>query len=485
MPRIKPLAAALLLSSCISPVDTQDSKIDAPNFWSRLTAPQQADAEKAPAAEDTPLAIAADATVEQDWWKHFNDPVLDGLITEALANNKTLAIARQRVAEARAARAAQRSVLLPDVHGTASTQRGNAGSLGFFGGKPLTLNQAGFEASWELDLFGKNQARTAAATALLQSQEARTGGVRIALLAEVARTYYDYRNADWQITITEKNLVSQKRTFELTQAQMQGALASGFDVERAGAQVAATASALPQLRVARAAALNRLNVLMGTPPGTKDAMLNGIKPIQPLDAKILVAAPASVLAARPDVHAAERQYAATISNSDAALRSFFPTISLLGFYGVQDAPFGAANPWSLGASLVQPILNFGYLQAGLDAADAQEQQAFLTYQQTVLEALEDMENALSSYLNETARNKTLFEAAARNNKAVGMARDQYKNGYNALIDVLVIERDALAAESALADSDAKLRQDLIAIYTAAGGGWQEVVHSPAKAAVKP
>lgn len=456
------LAALLLTTACTAPLAEQSSGIDAPSMWSRLTNEEKP-------SSDMPLAVDEKTQVEHAWWKHFNDPVLDGLIEEALTNNKTLAIAKARVEEARAGRKGARAILLPQIDGVASSTRGNRG-LPTANDKPLTIQEAGFEASWEFDL-GKNQANAAAASAILQSQEDTQNAVRVALLAEVARTYFDVRNLEKQLALTQENLATQKKTLELTKAQLSGALASDFDVQRASAQVSTTTAQLPALRIARDAARNRLNVLVGATPGSKDAALKNVPEIATLDPRIVVSAPATVLATRPDVQAAERRFAASISASDAATRNLFPTISLLGFFGVQDAPFGASSPWSLGAGLVQPILNFGAITAQIDAADARQQQAFLDYQQTVLEALEDMENALSNYLNENQRNQELHRAVDQNRKAAGLAREQYTNGYTALLDVLVAERNVLDSESTVTASDIKLRQDLIHVYTAAGGGW--------------
>lgn len=462
------LAALMLtsvLTACTAPLDGQPSGIDLPSMWSRLVSGEAA-------SPDSPIATDENQKIEHDWWKHFNDPVLNGLIDAALENNKTLAIAKARVEEARANRVGARSILMPQIEGIANTSRGNEQS--FTGDKPFNIHQAGVRANWEFDLFGKNQARAAQSSALLQSAEATQQATRVSLLADVARTYFELRNIERQIALTENNLETQKQTFELTEAQLEGALASDFDVQRAGAQLASTAAIVPQLKAARDALKNRLNVLVGAAPGSKDALMKIEGDMAPLDKKLLVNTPAAVIAERPDVRAAERQFAASVSASSAATRELFPTINLLGFYGVQDSPFGADTPWSLGAGLVQPILNFGRISAQIDAADAREKQAFLTYQQTVLEALEDMENALSSYLHETNRNAQLHKAAEQSQRAVDLAREQYTNGDSALLDVLVVERNLLEAQSNMAASDAKLRQDLIHIYTAAGGGWQPV-----------
>jgi multidrug efflux system outer membrane protein len=204
-----------------------------------------------------------------------------------------------------------------------------------------------------------------------------------------------------------------------------------------------------------------------------DAALKATQDMKPLDQHILIAAPATVLATRPDVRAAERQVAASISAEDVATAEMFPDISLTALFGLQTATPFSSTPWSLGGTLVQPILNFGRIQSQIDAADAQEKQAFLNYQQTVLEALENMENALSGYVHETSRNVSLTAAVTQTRKASELAKQQYSNGYTSLLDVLVEERNLLDAEASQAASDANLRKDLVNIYTAAGGGWAD------------
>jgi multidrug efflux system outer membrane protein len=262
-------------------------------------------------------------------------------------------------------------------------------------------------------------------------------------------------------------------TLSLIQAQLQGGFSSDFDVQRAAAQVSTTEAQIPVLRAVQDAAVNRLNTLVGLPPGSRDEMLKAPQSLRPLDQQIVVAAPATVLAARPDVRAAERRFAGSISAKDAATADLFPTISLTAFFGLQGVSgLAGTTPWGIGAGLIQPILNFGRIESQIDAADARQRQAFLDYQKTVLEALEDMETALSSYVQETTRNTSLSSAVAQDRRAAELARQQYLNGFTSLLDVLVAERDLLAAEANQAASDASLRKNLVAIYTAAGGGWQ-------------
>ncbi len=460
--------AIALLAACTSPAGPQDSGIETPSFWARLKGGEQ---DKTAQNLDKPITIDAETHVDQTWWTHFNDATLNSLIAEALSNNKTLLIAKARVEEAQAGRALAKSSLFPQINAEASASRGNQG----FATQNQTVNvsQVDIAATWELDLFGRNRARTAQATAILQSTEASQQAVRVGLLAEVARNYFDMRNFERQIMITQANLDTQKKTLELIEEQLKGALSSDFDVQRAGAQVSATEALIPTLQTAYDAAFNRLNVLLGYPPGSKDAVLKTHEEFKPLDQHILIAAPAKVLAARPDIRVAERQFAASMSAKEAARAELFPDISLTAFFGAQTATPFSSTPWGLGINLVQPILNFGRIRSQIDAADAQQKQAFLNYQQTVLTALENMENALSGYIHETTRNASLATGVAQNRKAADLAKQQYTNGYTALLDVLVVQRNLLDAQAAQAASDASLRIDLVNIYVAAGGGWQD------------
>jgi len=444
--------AALAVASCTHAPPPQNSGIPAPAAWSQ------------------PGTTNDTAKIDHNWWEHFADPTLNELIAEAIQNNKTIAIAKARVEEARANRAGARAQLLPNISAIGTATRENLGVNTF--GSTYGIGEADVSASWELDLFGGNQARTAAANALLQSEEAYTHAVMISMLAEVARNYFDMRNDARQIAVTEQNLAKQQKTYELIKAQQQGAMVSDFDVQRAGAEVSTTAAQIPVLKAAYGAAENDLNVLLGYPPGTKNALLEKEELLRPVDPHILVAAPAAVLANRPDVRAAERQFAASISNSRAAVAGLFPQINLLGLYGYQDSNLlSIAHPWSIGASLMQPVLDFGRVSSQIDLANAQQKEALLNYQQTVLAALKDMENALTNYLRETERNAALKAAFEQTHRAAELANLQLKNGEIGLLDVLVAERDALNTESALAGSDAALRKDLVNIYAAAGGGW--------------
>jgi len=293
----------------------------------------------------------------------------------------------------------------------------------------------------------------------------------VSLLSDVARTYFDLRNDQEQIRITKANLQTQQKTLDLIKAQHEGALSSQLDISRSTAQVATTSAQLPALQAAYETAMDRLNLLLGVTPGTLDSELAPAQGLPALKPTVLVAAPAKVLGNRPDVRAAERQFAASISAREAATKEFFPTVSLAGLFGIQDSSYFYARPWSGAASLTTPIFDFGRIEADIDAADARQKQAFLTYQETVLEAVTDMEDALSLYLHDNNRQRDLALAADQNKKAVDLANQQYRAGYSGLLDLLVAQQSELDAESSLANSEAQLRKDLVHIYAAAGGGW--------------
>ncbi len=451
------------LSSCASPHVWQASGVETPSKWSRWFAPKKSN------NLDATLVVDDKVQVEHHWWRHFNDPVLDQLIEQAVANNKTLAMAKARVEQARATVGFARANQLPQFDLIAKPKRGYEGLTE--DDKPRNTLDANIQATWEIDIFGRNLPRKAQAQTILQSQEASRQAVLVGLLAEVGRNYFDLRNYEQQIAITKKNLENQRKTLDLIKAQLKGALVSDFDVQRAGAQVSTTESQLPLLQGAYEATLNRINVLLGSAPGSKDDLIKPQTSQGDLDQHILVAAPATVLANRPDVEAAERSFAASISNKEAAQRQFFPKISLLSFFGVHESNLISSNPWSAGITLVQPILDFGRIRSDINLAKAQEREAFLNYQQTVLEALEDMENALSAYKNEMLRNASLKTSVEQNRKAADLAEQQFQSGYTALLDVLVAQRSVLDAESNFADSQAKIRKNLIGIYAASGGGW--------------
>lgn len=451
----------LFLASCTSSPPFQGAEMTLPSSWSSSNT---LDLSKVPL-----VSVSSTEKIDHLWWTHFDDDVLNTLIQQAVTNNNNLKIAMAKTAEARAGRLSSYSQLMPQINANAGAQRGNQGAATF--DKTVNQTDIGLQASWEIDLFGGNQARVSEASAILESQEASQQAVHVALLSEVARNYFDFRSYQEQIAIAERNIELQKKTLNIVQVQVKEKVASDLDLQRAGAQLATAEAELPNLKTALSASRNRLQVLVGEIPGTDWQLIASQRALKPLDHKLVIAAPASVIAERPDIRAAERRLASSAASVKAATTDLFPKISLTSFFGAQTLTPESFTPWGVGINLVQPLLNFGKLQSQIDIKNAQQEQAFHAYQQTILEAVENMENALAAYINETSRNASLREAYEKSSKAEKIARIQYQEGQTGLLDLLLVQQNALAAESALARSDTALRNYLVAIYTAAGGGW--------------
>ncbi len=445
-----------MLSSCAHPLPFQSSQVNPPSMWNKMSAVMIADEDK--------------VKVDQRWWWNFKDLTLSELVQEAVANNKTLGIAHQRILEAQANLGYARAAQMPEIDGVVNPRRQNQGYA--TARKPVNLVDVQLQATWEMDIFQRNTPRMQQAEELVQYAQYSRQAVVVDLLSALGESYFDLQNYKLQMDITVKNLDLQRQTLKLIKAQLKGAMASDFDVQRTEAQVSATESKLPALQTAYDAALDQINVLLGAAPGTKDVLIEKREALQPLDQRILVAAPATVLANRPDVKAAERQFAAAISGKKAAQRLYWPDINLLSFFGLQGSHMPTAETWGAALTIVEPLIDFGRIRAQINAADAQQQEAFLNYQQTVLGAMQQMEDALSSYKNEWVRNQSLRKAVEQNRRASDLAQRQFKSGFIGLLDVLVVQGNLLEAESTLADSDCTLRKDLVHVYVASGGGWQ-------------
>jgi len=292
-------------------------------------------------------------------------------------------------------------------------------------------------------------------------------------MTEVARTYVQLRSLQQQRIITQRNLAMQEDTLNITKGQRKEGGVSNLEVARAQAQVDTTAARLPQIDAAISASIHRLSVLVNEPPRLLRQKLEQAKTIPDVKQEIVVGTPIQTIGKRPDVHAAERRLAESTALSGAAFAQLFPSLSLQGFFGRQDSLlYGNTSPWSAVASALLPIIDFGRIRGQINVADAREQQAFYTYQQTVLLAVEETENAFSAYINEQRRKKNLASAASEQAKATDVAREQYKAGVATQLDLLLAENSQLDAENQLVLSETAVADDLIQLYNALGESWQ-------------
>ncbi len=432
-----------------------------------------------PVGWSEPASDAA-APVNQ-WWRTFQDPKLDSLIDRAVAQNHDLRMAAARVREARALRNAAGFDLAPAVNGNASYTRSRTSlnSLVF----PISMldtdmYQAGFDARWELDLFGgKRRAREAANAEFGASEEYRRD-VLVILLAETARNYVELRGVQRRGVIAHNNIDAQQSALDLTRQRFEAGVSSKLDVAQAEALLAGTQSQLPTLETELKQAMHRLAVLIGQQPGTLLAELAGPAPIPPTPPDVPVGLPSDLLRRRPDVRRAERQLAAATARIGVETAELFPKFSLVGEAGVKSLSTGdlftsGSRFWSAGPMVSWRLLDFGRIHSQIKAANAREEQALAFYEKTVLMSLEDTENALVAYAQEQIRRQSLQAQVDANRQAVELANQLYTTGQASFLNVLDARRSLYLTEDSLVQSERSVSTNLIALYKALGGGWED------------
>jgi len=469
----RPLAlfVSLLLSGCfaVGP-DYQRPKIPIPRQWT-----------------ETP---AVQGSQPEQWWKTFNDPVLDKLISDAIASNLDLKLALARVKDARALRSATIAAGLPSLDAKSSVSRrfnnssspasqtGTSSAGGGFGigNQFINIFQMGFDAQWELDFFGGVRRAVESADATIDVEVENSRDVLVTLLGEVARNYIELRANQRLIAITRENLHAQQETRELTQIRQQTGLASMLEVTQAQAQAATTEAQLPNYETAVKQSIHALSVLLGKEPGALAVRLDQQGAIPAIAANVITNLPSELLQRRPDIRRAERQLAVANASVGVATAELYPKINLAAFIGLQNTTITDFTPigksWSAASSLTLPIFNWGKLNANIDSKKAQFEQSFLTYQSTVLSAFKEVEDALIAYSKEQQRHKALAKAVAANQLAVQLANERYQKGLTAFLDVLTSQTALYQAQSLLVTSESQLSSNLVALYKALGGGWQ-------------
>jgi NodT family efflux transporter outer membrane factor (OMF) lipoprotein len=416
------------------------------------------------------------------WWTAFNDPLLNSLIERASRENLDLRQATARVREARARYGMTAADRFPAVDASGSFTRSRSsenGPLAFTptAGREVNLYQIGFDASWEVDLFGGVRRSIEAAEADIAASVEDRRSVQVSLLAEVARNYIDLRRIQKQIATTRNNISSQQETLELTQARFNAGLNTGLDVARSEAQVATSFSQIPALEISLKQTIHRLGVLLGEEPGRLSEQLSKPQPIPAPPAEVIVGLPSELLRRRPDIRRAERQLAAATARIGVATADLFPRFSLTGAFGLQsatlsDLPEGGSRFFSIGPAVRWPIFSGGRIRANIAVQNAREEEALIEYEKTLLLSFEEVENALIAYAREQTRRQSLREAVAANRRAVDIGNELFIRGLANFLDVLESERSLFASESQLDQSEAAVSANLVALYKALGGGWE-------------
>jgi len=411
------------------------------------------------------------------WWQEFNDEQLTSLVEQSLKTNLDIRIAYANLLEARAVSRAISADRYPKVDANGGYSRNLYSEETASSGVRAADNyQAGFDASWELDLFGRVSARISSQLEQEQAINANLQQMYVTVAAEVARNYFELRGAQYRLDIAERNAKNQAETYTLTEDMLNAGRASALDVSRAKTQLGLTRSLIPPLKAQVTASINSLSVLTGQVPDALRASLSQSKPLPSLPVTVAVGNTQDLLERRPDIRSAERLLAASVSNYNVAVSDLFPTVSLvgsLGFISTNLSTFGAsALAGAIGPSLSWQVFDRDRLYAQIDQADARSQGALAQYEKTVLNALEETQTALSNFSHEEERRHQLQTAAASALNSVTMAKQRFDYGYDSFIDVLDAERTLLNAEDSLANSEIAAVLNLISVYKALGGGWQ-------------
>jgi len=410
------------------------------------------------------------------WWDAFEDPVLTALIHSALSSNRTLRAAHAVIAESRARLASSRAALYPRLDASgAATRFSNSDNSG--PGADGTLYRAGFDASWELDLFGRNRLAATAAAATLEADHATLENTWATLAAETALAYVQLQTTRAQLDVAATNLLLQAQTLDLITSRHASGIASGLATEQARYILEQTRSSIPRLLAQEEALLNALAVLAGVLPGELPAELAAARPIPEIPPRQLAGIPAELLRRRPDIRRAERLLAAQTARIGQAEADLYPTLVLSGSVGLESLSGGnfinsSSVFWNLVPQIRWPIFNAGAVRANIKIQNARQEQALAMYEQTVLEAVAELRTALAAYGREYARRDALLAAQSAAREAHRLAYDQYLNGLIDFNNVLDAQRALLSFGDTLAASDGLITQNLIRVYKALGGGWE-------------
>ena len=454
------ISSLVLLSACATPPPPQAPKVELPAAW-KEAAPRFAE--------------------DGRWWRIYQDAELDKLVDEAIAQNTDLVIAAARVDEARALVADARGAQMPTVDARAGAQRqdNSRSTATFFPGIPTRYSdyRATLNVSWEVDVFGRLRATASAARADLQASEAARDGVRLALAAQVAKSYFALRAFDEQLAMTRRNVSLREDALVLQRKRFQGGVISEYDLRQLEAETASVRAQLPPLERARDQEEAALAVLLGRSPKQIFEAEVGRTSIfdQSLHAAVVPAGmPSELLLRRPDLVEAERRLAAANARIEAARADMFPSIVLTGVAGRESASLsnlfsGPASLWLFAANLTQPIFAGGRLAARTDAARARERQALAQYQKSIQNAFSEVRTALAGQ----TRSRESFEAESAREQALAqslrLAQLRYQNGISSQLDVIDAERGLLAARIARIEALRSQRAAIADLYRALGG----------------
>ena len=416
------------------------------------------------------------AEIRTDWWRTFNDPLLERFIAQASTNNYDLRRAQARLLEARALWTEARFDFAPTVRGTARYEKYQlsqdaAGTRA----RRNELYRAGFDATWELDIWGNVRRNVEAARATVESVEATRDDVLVTIQAEVAANYIDVRGTQSQLEVATRNATNQAQTLELAVTLLNGGQGTQLDVARARSLLNETLASIPRLEASLHSAMYRIAVLCGLQPTALASDLLATRTFPKIPTELALNSPTELLRNRPDVRAAERSLAAATARIGIETADLFPRVTFNGSVALEASSFGeltspGAQAYNLGPHISWAAFDLGRVRQRIKAADARAQQALVTYEQTALLALEETENALVALSRERQRFAYLTEAERSAAEAAQLARQRYLDGIADYLSVLDAERTLLELQDELVIAQTLTVTRLIAVYKALGSG---------------
>jgi NodT family efflux transporter outer membrane factor (OMF) lipoprotein len=488
--------------------------------WNDPSAQRTRPPTSAPSAQRAPAPAQISPTTDPDpkWWENFKDPTLTTLIGKAIGGNLDLQQAILRVVESRQGEVTARAAGLPTVNATGSYMREQLGLRGLLLSRglpgqvnalaapgsslntfspglgtrtssainstlsqleqPVNLFQYGLSSSWELDLFGRVRRSEEQAKASTEAQIEATNDALVMLEGQVAQAYTQLRGAQALTASQQENVRTAQASYDLTSKRQRQGLTTELDVDQARTQLSNYQSQLPAYEKQTQQAMNRLSVLTGEPPGTLDALLGPAAPLPKAPAVIGIGLPSTLARRRPDIRQAEARLHAATANVGVAVAGFYPDVSLTGSFGLRALDGAYLTNWassfySFGPSISLPIFQGGRLTASLRLARAQEAEAALAYRATVLNALQEVEDALVAYRTDQATRDRIADAVHTGQLTLYLARDSYTHGLTDFIQALDAERTLVSSRQQLVQADVALINDVVGLYNALGGGWLE------------
>jgi len=413
------------------------------------------------------------------WWRKFNDPTLNRLIQTARESNRSLAISYERINEARAALGASRSQLFPTVDFGGSVTRGrtsqNMGTPSPPAGKTTDVYSTGLTAGWEIDVFGGVRRSIESATATVEGTEELYRDTLVSLLADVALSYIEVRTFEKRLAVAQSNITAQEESLKLTQARLDAGLSPELDVAQAETNLSNTRAILPQLRNGRSQAVNRLAILLGKYPASAETLLKGSKGIPSAPNSSFVGIPANLVRARPDIRAAERNLAAQNAIVGVAEADLYPRFSLAGTFDLQSLAASSllesnSRNYGFGPNFQWNIFSAGRIRNQIAIEESRTKQLYMSYEQTVLAAVAQVEDSLSSVRNERDRISQLRSATTSAKKAEELVTTNYTEGLVDFQNVLDAQRTVFSTEDSLAASEGTIAAGYVSLFRALGGG---------------